>query len=278
VTLERFATFAEGLDHPEGIAWDPRGHVVAGGEAGQIYEVSLDGEVVVIANTGGFVLGLALDARSRIYACDQGRHQVLRIDPVSGEVSTYSSGAPQAGMRVPNYLAFAGDGTLYVTDSGGWGANDGTVFRVRPGGETQVWTGEPRRFPNGCCLTPEGDALIVVESTWPGVSRIPIRPDGSAGEPEPIAEVGVVPDGVAFSADGTLFVSCYRPDAIYWIASGRPELLVEDPAGTLIAAPTNIAFGGDDLKTLLVASLARWHLTKADLGIRGAPLRYPDVP
>ena len=129
--LERFVPFAVGLDHPEGVAWDPRGHVVAGGEAGQIYEVSLDGDVRQIANTGGFILGMALDARSRIYACDQGRHEVVRIEPGSGEVSTYSSGAPGIAMRVPNYLAFAEDGTLYVTDSGGWEANDGTVFRVR---------------------------------------------------------------------------------------------------------------------------------------------------
>ena len=34
---------AEGLDHPEGVAYDPDAHVVwAGGEAGQLYRVDPD--------------------------------------------------------------------------------------------------------------------------------------------------------------------------------------------------------------------------------------------
>src|SRR5437870_8152432 len=185
--LDRFRVFAEGLDHPEGVAWDPRGHVVAGGEAGQIYEVSLEGDVREVANTGGFVLGVALDAHGRIYACDLNRHEVVRVDPAKGTVEVYSSGSEARSMRVPNYPVFADDGTLYVTDSGAWNENSGVIFRVLPGGDTEVWTTELSRFPNGCCLTPEGDALVVVESLVPGVSRIPILDDGTAGRPELIA-------------------------------------------------------------------------------------------
>ena len=32
--------FLSGLDHPEGIAWGLNGKIYAGGEAGQIYEIS----------------------------------------------------------------------------------------------------------------------------------------------------------------------------------------------------------------------------------------------
>jgi gluconolactonase len=277
--LERFRILAEGLDHPEGVAWDPLGRVIAGGEAGQVYSVSLDGHIAEIATTGGFVLGLALDAEGRIYACDQNRHEVVRVDPAAGAVESYSSGTLDAPMRVPNYLAFAEDGTLYVTDSGGWKEDSGLIYRVLPGGETEVWTRALHLFPNGCCLSIEGDALIVVESVVPGVSRVPIRSDGSAGEPSLIAEVPVVPDGVAFAADGTLYVSCYRPDRIYRIPlGGDPQILVEDPEGTLIAAPTNVAFGGENLELFFVASLARWHLAVAELGVAGAALRYPRLP
>ena len=67
----QISTLVEGLDHPEGIAWGLDGHVYAGGEAGQIYRVNIDRkEASEIANTGGFVLGIALDADSNIYACD----------------------------------------------------------------------------------------------------------------------------------------------------------------------------------------------------------------
>ncbi|MFM8485773.1 MAG: hypothetical protein ACKOCH_05525, partial [Bacteroidota bacterium] len=58
--LSKSVEFASGLDHPECVAVHPDGSVWAGGEAGQIYRISPDGRVVEeVANTGGFVLGLA---------------------------------------------------------------------------------------------------------------------------------------------------------------------------------------------------------------------------
>ncbi len=43
--ISNFAAFADGLDHPEGVAWGLDGNVYAGAEAGQIYRVTLDGKV-----------------------------------------------------------------------------------------------------------------------------------------------------------------------------------------------------------------------------------------
>ena len=277
--LDRFRVFATGLDHPEGVVWGLDGFVYAGGEAGQIYRVSLEGDVERIADTGGFVLGLAFDGNGRLYACDLDRHEVVRVNVQSGEVESYSSGTAGLRMRTPNYPAFDDEGNLYVTDSGEWHSNDGLIFKVAPGGETVEWTRQAHRFPNGCCMSLEGDALYVNESTLPGLSRVPINTDGSAGELEVVAELPVVPDGVQLAEDGTILVSCYRPDRIYALRPGRdPEVLVDDPEGTLIAAPTNVAFGGEELDRLFVASLGRWHLAVGDVGMRGARLRYPTVP
>ena len=70
------------------------------------------------------------------------------------------------------------------------------------------------RYPNGICVTADGRSLYVAESYLPGVSLIPIQPDGSAGPPEPVCELPrTVPDGVALDLDGTLYISCYRPTA-----------------------------------------------------------------
>jgi gluconolactonase len=278
VGLDRFRVFAEGLDHPEGVVWGLDGFVYAGGEAGQIYRVSLQGAVEEVANTGGFILGLALDGEGLLYGCDLDRHEVVRINLETGTVDTYSSGTQEFPMRTPNYPAFDERGNLYVTDSGAWHANDGLIFKVAPGGQTEVWTREAHRFPNGCCVSIEGDALLVNESTLPGLSRVEIRADGSAGPLQRVAELPYVPDGVQLAEDGSILVSCYRPDRIYRIPpGGEPEVLAEDPEGTLIAAPTNVAFGGPDLDRLFVASLARWHLAVGDVGLRGARLRYPKI-
>src|SRR6185369_17844506 len=59
IAIARFEIFANGLDHPECLAFDRDGILWAGGEAGQIYRVSHDGEVETIATLGGFSGGIA---------------------------------------------------------------------------------------------------------------------------------------------------------------------------------------------------------------------------
>ena len=111
--IDDFAPFVDGLDHPEGVTADLVGMVYAGGEAGQIYRVSLDGSAEQIATTGGFILGLCLDGDGAIYACDLALGAVKRIGP-DGGVTTYSSGAPGRSMAVPNYPVFDAAGNQIV--------------------------------------------------------------------------------------------------------------------------------------------------------------------
>ena len=176
--LERFLPLAEGLDHPEGVAAGADGTVYAGGEAGQIYRIQ-DGTAVEIGTTGGFLYGVTLDGGGNVYACDIGRAEVVRVSP-RGNVTSVSTGTADRPLRVPNFAAFADDGSLFVTDSGEWRGDDGLVFRITPDGETNVWSEAAVGFPNGCCLTADGDALLVVETTKSRIVRIGIRDDGSA--------------------------------------------------------------------------------------------------
>jgi gluconolactonase len=274
-------TLVEGLDHPEGVALGPDGQLWAGGEAGQLYAIGLDGSFRDVASTSGFVLGLALDRAGRLYACDMSRKEVVRFDPSDDTVSVYSSGSSDVPMRAPNYPVFDANGNLYVTDSGDWDAQDGCIFRVAPGGETTVWSREARHFPNQLCLDAFGDALLVIESTLPGVCKIPIGHDGLAGPREVVAMLpGTVPDGIAVTADAEeIFVSCYRPDRIYRIfPDGGYEIAVEDPQGVLLNQPTSLAFAGEDLDQLVIANLGGWHVSIAPAGNAGAAAAYPTLP
>lgn len=275
--LDRFTSLADGLDHPEGVAAGADGAVYAGGEAGQIYRIE-DGNAVEIGSTGGFLYGVTLDADGNVYGCDFGRAEVVRMTP-SGEVTTHSSGTAERPLRVPNFAAFSDDGALYVTDSGDWRGDDGLVFRIAADGSTEVWSEEPAGFPNGCCLTVDGDALLVVETTRSRIVRIAVREDGSAGAIDVVAELpGSLPDGIALGNDGTMFVGCWRPDRVWRIAPGEgPEVLAEDPDGVTFNQPANVAFVGANLERLAVSSLGGWAIVAADVGTIGLRLRYPSL-
>jgi gluconolactonase len=257
----------DGLDHPEGVAYDPDADVIwAGGEAGQLDRVA-GGGFEEVAQAPGFVLGLAVDGLGRLAVCASSDGSLCGYDGqdvhrLVGEVG------------FPNWPAFAPDGTLYVSDSGSWGADDGRLVRIDADGNLETFSREVPHFTNGCAVTPDGRWLWVVESFVPIVSRFDLR----TGEREEVCSLlGTVLDGIAVTADGGVLISCYRPDRIYHLdASGRLEVVAQDPQGTLLGAPTNVCFTGPRLDRVVCANLGRWHLTLLDLGLRGAPLHRPD--
>jgi gluconolactonase len=272
--LDQVRTVVTGLDHPEGVAWDPAGRLLAGGEAGQIYAVDpTDGDLTEIAATGGFLFGVTPGPGDTVIGCDFGRAEVVRIDGAA--VTTLSSGTESDPLRVPNFAAYGPDGSLFVTDSGTWGADDGVLFRISAKGATEVWSRAVPAFPNGCCLTADGEALLVVESRARRVVRVPIEAGGAAGPPSTVVDLtGSQPDGIALATDGTMFVGCYRPDLVWRIPpGGQPERWLEDPDGVILNQPANVAFFGESLDRLVISSLGGWSLMEADPGVTGVPLR-----
>jgi gluconolactonase len=276
--VDEFSFAVEGVDHSEDVVRGPDGEIYAGGEGGQLYRIDVDrGEFTELACTAGFLLGVVLDGNRDAYACDMGRHEVVKIELPAGTVSTYSTGTSEHPVEMPNGLAFAADGTLYFSDSGAWQQSNGRLYAVSPDGETAVWSTAPSGFPNGVTIDPQGRYLYIIESSLPGVSRVAINPDGSAGEYEVLAELpGTFPDGVTLTEEGTLIIGCYSPDRIYTLTTDRRlDILAEDPSRMTLNSPVNVAFAGPNRDVLVVSSLGRQHLVKASLGLRGAELHYP---
>jgi gluconolactonase len=54
ISIQSFETYADGLDHPECLAFDADGWLWAGGEAGQVYRIDPNGRVSQIDDLGRF--------------------------------------------------------------------------------------------------------------------------------------------------------------------------------------------------------------------------------
>ncbi|MEQ9405929.1 MAG: SMP-30/gluconolactonase/LRE family protein [Cyclobacteriaceae bacterium] len=274
--LDKATVFAEGLDHPECIAYHPDGSVWAGGEAGQIYRISADGlKMKEVASTGGFILGIAFSPDcSWLLICDLGNKCLIRLNTQSYELSEFSKGADGHNFNIPNYACFDKKGDVYVSESGVFREVNGKILKYDTDGNGHVWCDGPINFANGMCLDAEETYLYVVCSFMPGIERIRINGDGSAGDREVFVTIPEsVPDGVAFDADGNLYISCYAPNKIYRVAPDKTiSVLVDDWEAHTLSNPTNIAFGGSDFDQLFTANLGRWHVTKIDLGIKGLKL------
>ena len=276
--LERFEELASGLNHPEGVAWSPfEGCVYAGGEGGELYRVSLDGYVEEVGTTGGSMLGLAVDGSGRVYACDDGRGEIARYDPASHAIETYAQGVDGEDLDTPNVAAFDAAGNLYVTCSGEGGRPE--IVRVRAGGTTERWTTAVTEYPNGCLVLPDGSALVVIEAKAERVVRVPVLPDGSAGEPETIAELpDTDADGIALDAEGSLWVTLYRPDGLVRISpDGSTEKVIDDHLASTFDAPSNVAWVGERLDRAVVACVGGRFLAIGDLGVNGRGPHYPEV-
>jgi gluconolactonase len=263
-------TIAEGLDHPEDVCWDPgAGVLLAGGEDGQLYRFDLaggDGEVVTRI-AGGWLTGLCVDNGGNAYCCDVNHGCVQRITQ-DGRVERY--GEP---IAYPNSPAFGADGTLWVSDSGDWERPTGRVVAIRPGGQTEVADMDPLSFANGVAV--HDGWLYIVESARPGVVRFRL----AGGDVEPVVALpNAVPDGLAFDADGGLWISCWQPNRIYRLdPAGQLATVVDDWSGTEVVTPTNVAFAGERLDVLVMASLGGRAVRAFDPGVAGAPLHRPEV-
>lgn len=275
-TIYDVSVIAADLDHPECVAFGPDGRAYAGGEAGQLFRFTPEGEKEIIAHTGGGIGGLCLDARHNVYECNYGLPHVHRVMP-DGTVTVYSKGTAGRPAVLPNFPAFDSRGNLYYSDSGDFYKPSGCLFVVRPDGRTEHLFGDHLHFPNGLAIDAEETWLYLIQSTVSNILRFPLR-EGGVGEPEVFITLpGTVPDGLAFAAGGNLYVACYAPDVILRVTPDRHvETVVEDRMAERLNRPTNVAFApGSTL--LYFANLGGFSVNAVDVGEQGLPLRYPEL-
>ena len=262
-----YQVLAGGFDHIEGVCWDSaRNCLWAGGEAGQVYRVELDGSVEIVTTiANGALLGIALDDDGTLFICDPNNHQVWALD------ATWALRPFGDPIDYPNYPAFAPDGRLFVSDSGSFATPTGRIIVIDRDGSTSDVTPRPLAFANGTAV--DDTTLWIVESAAPGVSTMAL--DGGPLELRVPME-RCVPDGLAFDTAGGLLISCYQPNQLWrWTKDGGLVLIFDEWSGELILSPTNVAFYGANLDRLALASLCGHNLVTIAPPHPGAAVRLP---
>lgn len=293
--------YSGGLESTEDLAFGPDGLML--GVPGGLVHVAPDGTVTRRPVDEGIarLWGFAYDLEGYIWGVDIEGDRMVRIAP-DGSYEDRLDMVDGELLAGPNYVAVDHDGRVYLTDP-----CRGEIIRLDPS------TDEIRvhRFdllteggPNGLAVSPDGTRMYAAtENTGLLCSHeeVPIQEEIAGvyvidlddfGNHTPLAEgIGLFGDGLAFDAEGNLYVVVDR------IANFQLEssVIVVFPAGEsegvdfLVAAErqifANVAFGEGDYgeTTLYIALLAvpgfsnpdSRGLERFDVGIAGLPLLPP---
>jgi len=271
------------LDHPEDVAVSDDGLLFAGGEDGQLYRIDPEtNDVQELGRTGGFVLGVELGPEGDLYACDFQEHAVYRL-PLDGgrpdgDPEPYIQGNLNTTPVHPNYVTFDRKGRLFVSDSGTreklpgpFDDSGGSIFVEHPDGRQGILTDELSAFPNGLALSTDSDTLYVCETGTHAIHEVGLD-SGTVTNIEPImADCGMA-DGLALDAHERLYIASISDNAIYRVEHENIETVVQDETGLIVNNPTNVAFGGSDMRTMYIANLGVSHLTALEIDATG---RHP---
>lgn len=237
----------------EGPVFDQAGNLyVCDIPFGRIFRIDPAGNWTLVTEYDGEPNGMKfLDARTLLVT--DYKNGLLRIDIEAGAVTPHLERRNTERFKGVNDLVLDAEGNVYFTDQGQTGLHDptGRLYRLRPSGQLDLLLSNVPS-PNGVALSPDGKLLYLAVTRGNCVWRVPLLRDGSVAKVSQFfTSYGPSgPDGLAVDAEGGVIVA--NPGLGYvWVLNARaqPVVVLRGPEGASI---TNIAFGGDDRKTLFV--------------------------
>lgn len=248
---------------------------------GRIMKMTPNGTVSTFREPSYRANGLILDDRWRLLACEGGNGRdmlprITRTDLETGAIQVVADQFEGKQFHQPNDLTIDNQGRIYFTDRPGPNIKPEQtgvhgVYRIDPDGTVERILTEPEiERPNGIVISPDDKILYLIETAQQeGGARLirayDLDEDGTVDNMRIFHDFypGRSGDGMTIDSEGNLYVAAGLNQL-----RGTSETLdtvagvhIFSPAGELLEhipikedTITNVAFGGNDLKTLYVTS------------------------
>ncbi|GIH18398.1 SMP-30/gluconolactonase/LRE family protein [Rugosimonospora africana] len=222
---------------PEDIAIDAGGTAYTGVADGRLLRLAPDGEVAVIADTGGRPLGVEVDPGGDLVVCDAYRG-LLRVDPRRGTVTVLVDKVDGEQLLLCDNAAVAGDGSIYFSDSSRrftlahWRADlmehsgTGRLLRWDPSGTVEVLA-SGLQFANGVALAADESFVAVAETGAYQISRVWLSGPRAGQRDVLISNLPGFPDNLSTGSDGLLWIALPSPRnrMLDWAHAHNPRLI-----------------------------------------------------
>ena len=295
-----FTKVAVGIDRPEDVVVAKDGRVFASDHQCAVAEILPDGSFKRMGPKGGAPNGINMDRQGRVLIANFGIYDreegpLQRFDPASGAHETLLAEVGGKRLTSANYPVVDRAGNIWCANSTHaetWpqaldGRDDGFIFVLRPDGSSEI-VAEGLKFPNGMALLADEAHLFCAQTSGADVMRFAILPGAKLGPGERYgpalgklqepggAQVAMhdlgYTDGVGMDAEGNLWVCLPAANKVVAITPALEVItVIDDPSGEVVNHPTNITWGGPDLKDLYIGSIRAGYVLKGRSPVAGQP-------
>ena len=285
------APIATGFKFTEGPIWRPLGNYLLFSDMPGDVRRRWDPEsgVAEVRRPSNKCNGMTYDADLNLIVCEHATSLLVRERP-DGRREILASHFEGKELNSPNDVCVRSDGSIYFTDPWygrmpGFGVERPRqlgfqgVYRARPDGALELLVDRDLfNQPNGLCFSPDEKRLYVNDSEEALIRAFAVAADGSLSGGEVFAsgirseaEPGG-PDGMKCDAEGNVWVTAPGGVWVYW------------PSGALagkLRVPevvANLAWGGDDFRTLFLTASRSVYALKTKVGPRAEPYMSAKTP
>ncbi len=213
------------LDGPEDMIFDSNDNLYTGGRQGDIVRFLAPDYTrsEVFVHLGGFPLGLAFDADDNLHACVAGmglykvtpQREIVRLSDETNR-SVFSI-IDDSRIRMADDLDIAADGRVFFSEATiRYGVSDWAVDALESRGNGRIIAYDPktgttrtvltgRIFPNGICMTGDGESLLFAETWACRISRFWFAGSRKGKVETVIADLPGYPDNINIASDGTFW-------------------------------------------------------------------------